>query len=186
MRSPARSSFRYAGIRRPLHGGHLPGDDAGALRVRDPLRRKSVPMTVLDQDGTQESRQYIERFAQSPYFAIQRYVDNYRDLQSDIDRGRSRVGLVISAGLRPKAWLAPRSGRPGDRRRRRQQHRNDRDELRVPDTRAYSSSVMIQQMEAVLRQANLTIRRSKPSRASGSIRIWKACSSWCLESLPSS
>ncbi len=118
---------------------------------------KSVPMTVLDQDGTQESRQYIERFARSPYFAIQRYVDNYRDLQSDVDRGRSRVGLVISADF---------GRRLGSRREAVVQVIVDGADNNTATiamnyvsqiTRAYSSSVMLEQMEAVLRQANLTI-----------------------------
>src|SRR5688572_18634965 len=56
----------------------------------------SVPMTVFDQDGTPESRQYIERFAHSPYFDVRHYVSNYRDLQRDIDRGESRIGLIVS------------------------------------------------------------------------------------------
>src|SRR5262245_33808039 len=56
---------------------------------------KSVPITVLDRDGSDKSRQYIERFEQSPYFRVQRFVSNYGDLQSDIDRGDSRIGLVI-------------------------------------------------------------------------------------------
>ena len=118
---------------------------------------KSVPMTVLDQDGTQESRQYIERFARSPYFAIQRYVDNYRDLQNDVDRGRSRVGLVISSDF---------GRRLGSRREAVVQVIVDGADNNTATiamnyvsqiTRAYSSSVMLEQMEAVLRQANLTI-----------------------------
>ena len=31
---------------------------------------KSVPITVMDRDRTAESRQYIERFAHSPYFTV--------------------------------------------------------------------------------------------------------------------
>lgn len=118
---------------------------------------KSVPMTILDQDGTQESRQYIERFANSPYFAVQRYVDNYRDLQSDIDRGKSRIGLVISRDF---------GQRLGSRRETVVQVIVDGADNNTATiamgyvsqiTRAYSSFIMMQQMEAMLRQANLTI-----------------------------
>src|SRR3954470_16523381 len=56
---------------------------------------KSVPLTVLNRDGTDKSRQYIERFQHSPYFKVQRFVSNYRDLQSDIDHGDSRIGIII-------------------------------------------------------------------------------------------
>src|SRR5204863_4215246 len=51
---------------------------------------KSVPITVLDMDSTAQSRQYIERFAHSPYFVVKHYAQNYRELQQDIDKGRSR------------------------------------------------------------------------------------------------
>src|SRR6185295_12677586 len=56
---------------------------------------KLVPMTIFDQDHSSESRQYIERFSKSPYFSIVRTVDNYAGLQEDIDRGKSRIGVVI-------------------------------------------------------------------------------------------
>ena len=84
-------------------------------------------------------------------------MDNYRDLQRDIDRGRSRVGLVVSADF---------GRRLGSRREAVVQVIVDGADNNTATiamnyvsqiTRAYSSSVMVQQMEAVLRQANLTI-----------------------------
>jgi ABC-2 type transport system permease protein len=57
---------------------------------------RSVPLTILDQNRTHHSRQYIERFAGSPYFRINRHVSNYRELQEDIDRGSSRIGIIIA------------------------------------------------------------------------------------------
>src|SRR3954464_14007937 len=45
---------------------------------------KSVPMAIFDQDGTQSSRQYIERFARSPYFEVRNYARNYRELEEGI------------------------------------------------------------------------------------------------------
>src|SRR3954468_11856787 len=56
---------------------------------------KSVPMTVLDRDGTAKAKDYIERFEQSPYFTLKRYVGSYRDLQEDLDGGETRIGLVL-------------------------------------------------------------------------------------------
>jgi len=118
---------------------------------------KSVPMTVFDQDGTPESRQYIERFAQSPYFAIRHYVDNYRDLQRDIDRGESRVGLVISSDF---------SERLGSRREAVVQVIVDGADNNTATiamgyvsqiTAAYSRSIFVTEMEAFLRQSNLPI-----------------------------
>ena len=118
---------------------------------------KSVPMTVLDQDGTAESRQYIERFVSSPYFVVRRYVDNYRELQRDIDRGESRIGIVVSADFSEKL---------GSRREAVVQVIVDGADNNTATiamnyvsqiTAAYSSSILRQEMEAVLRQANLTV-----------------------------
>jgi ABC-2 type transport system permease protein len=119
---------------------------------------KSVPMTIFDQDRTQESRQYIERFASSPYFAVRHYVDNYRDFQRDIDRGESRIGLVVPADF---------SSRIGSYREAVVQVIVDGTDNNTATiamnyvtqiTASYSQSIMLQQMETVLRQNNLTIR----------------------------
>jgi ABC-2 type transport system permease protein len=119
---------------------------------------KSVPMTIFDQDRTQESRQYIERFTRSPYFAVRHYVDNYRDLQRDIDQGESRIGLVIPADF---------SSRIGSYREAVVQVIVDGTDNNTATiamnyvtqiTASYSQSIMLQQMETVLRQNNLTIR----------------------------
>src|SRR3954463_1764795 len=56
---------------------------------------KSVPLTILDRDGTDKSRQYIERFEHSAYFEVKRQVASYRDLQQDIDRGDASIGIVV-------------------------------------------------------------------------------------------
>jgi ABC-2 type transport system permease protein len=117
----------------------------------------SVPMTVLDQDRSPQARQYIDRFVHSPYFVVRRYVNNYRDLQSDIDRGESRIGLVVSADF---------GQRLSSRREAVVQVIVDGADNNTATiamnyvaqiTQAYSSFVMMQQMEAVLRQANLTV-----------------------------
>jgi ABC-2 type transport system permease protein len=117
----------------------------------------SVPMTVLDQDRSPQARQYIDRFVHSPYFVVRRYVNNYRDLQSDIDRGESRIGLVVSADF---------GQRLSSRREAVVQVIVDGADNNTATiamnyvaqiTQAYSSFVIMQQMEAVLRQANLTV-----------------------------
>ena len=117
----------------------------------------SVPMTVFDQDGTHHARQYVERFARSPYFEVRDYVNNYRDLQRDIDRGDSRVGLVIPADF---------GQRLGSRREAVVQVIVDGADNNTATiamsyvsqiTRAYSSFILVQQMEALLRQTQLPI-----------------------------
>ena len=118
---------------------------------------KSVPMTVLDQDRTPQSRQYLERFVHSPYFVVRRYADNYSDLQRDIDRGESRIGLVVSADF---------GQRLSSRRTAEVQVIVDGADNNTATiamsyvsqiTQAYSSFVIVQQLEALLRQAQLTI-----------------------------
>lgn len=118
---------------------------------------KSVPMTVFDQDRRQESRQYIERFTRSPYFDVRNYVDNYRDLQRDIDRGQARIGLVVPADF---------SARIGSYREAVVQVIVDGSDNNTATiamnyvsqiTASYSRSIMVQQMEAVLRRNNLSI-----------------------------
>jgi ABC-2 type transport system permease protein len=117
----------------------------------------SVPMTVFDQDGTPESRQYIERFAHSPYFDVRQYVSNYRDLQRDIDRGESRIGLVVSVDF---------SERIASRREAVVQVIVDGADNNTATiamnyvsqiTQGYSSAILVQNMEALLRQNNLTV-----------------------------
>jgi ABC-2 type transport system permease protein len=118
---------------------------------------KSVPISVLDMDRTAQSRQYIDRFAHSPYFAVNHYAENYRELQKDIDQGNSRIGLVIPANF---------SERIGSRREAVVQVIVDGADSNTATiamnyassiTRAYSSFILMQEMEALLRQTNLAV-----------------------------
>lgn len=56
----------------------------------------NVPLAVLDMDGTQMSRQFIDRFAKSKYFSLRLVAGNYRELQASLDEGQCLMGLVIS------------------------------------------------------------------------------------------
>ena len=138
---------------------------------------KSVPVTVLDRDETPQTRQYIERFAHSPYFTIKRYAKAYRDLQEDIDRGETRIGLVI----------------PPDFTERLSSNREATVQVVVDGTdnntatiamsyvtaitQDYSSAVVAERMMRCCAGPKFRFRRSRPNRASGSIPIWKVCSS---------
>jgi ABC-2 type transport system permease protein len=59
----------------------------------------NVPMVIWDQDGTQASREFISRFAASPYFSLQEYVHGYQELEGAVDSGRALAALVIPAGF---------------------------------------------------------------------------------------
>ena len=54
-----------------------------------------IPTYVYDQDQTPQSRAVIERFRGSRYFEMLGTVENYRQIEKDIDRSRILLGLVI-------------------------------------------------------------------------------------------
>ncbi|MFZ0747112.1 MAG: ABC transporter permease [Terracidiphilus sp.] len=58
-----------------------------------------VPTVVVDFDHSQESRELISRFTSSPYFEVQRQLNNSRELGDLIERGNATVGLEIHAGF---------------------------------------------------------------------------------------
>jgi len=55
----------------------------------------NVPLVIWDQSNTPLSRDYISRFAASPYFAVTGYVDSYQDIERAIDRRQALIALVI-------------------------------------------------------------------------------------------
>jgi ABC-2 type transport system permease protein len=54
-----------------------------------------VPLIVWDQSGTSASRDFISHFSGSHYFQVQKYTDNYREIERAIDRREARMALVI-------------------------------------------------------------------------------------------
>jgi len=54
-----------------------------------------VETVVLDRDGTQLSRGFIERFGRSRYFNLRSQVITYEALQRMIDAGQAQMGLII-------------------------------------------------------------------------------------------
>ena len=61
-----------------------------------------VPIVVWDQEGSQVSREFVSRFTGSPYFSLQAYVTNYRDLERAVDSGKALVALAIPTGFAGK------------------------------------------------------------------------------------
>jgi ABC-2 type transport system permease protein len=128
---------------------------------------KSVPMAIFDQDGTQTSRQYIERFEQSPYFTVQRYARSYSELESGINRGTTRIGIVIPPNF---------SERLSSNREAVVQLLVDGADNNTATialsyasaiSRTYSTGIVMQQLEAVLRNMNLPV-----PAVSAEPRIW--------------
>jgi ABC-2 type transport system permease protein len=60
---------------------------------------RHVSTVVVDFDRSQESRDLISRFTSSPYFAVQRQLDNSGELTNLIEEGKATVGLEIHAGF---------------------------------------------------------------------------------------
>lgn len=54
-----------------------------------------VPILVWDQSGSPASRELVSRFAGSPYFSVQGYVQDYRAIEAALDRRAAMAALVI-------------------------------------------------------------------------------------------
>jgi ABC-2 type transport system permease protein len=56
---------------------------------------KKVTVAVLDHDQSQESLSFIHRFSASPYFTLQIFARDEKEIKRLIDKGRVKMGLVI-------------------------------------------------------------------------------------------
>ncbi|MBI4269823.1 MAG: ABC transporter permease [Candidatus Rokubacteria bacterium] len=59
------------------------------------LDAREIPLGVLDQDGSPESREYVAAFLRSGYFRLARVVRDAREAERLLDAGRARVVLVV-------------------------------------------------------------------------------------------
>jgi len=116
-----------------------------------------VPIVIFDQDGSFESRQYLERFTQSPHFRAIDWVRSYDDLQRYIDRGEARIGIVVPTNF---------GERISSNREAEVQLIVDGSDSNTATialgyvsaiTRDYSSLILMTQIEAMLRRLNLSI-----------------------------
>ena len=69
---------------------------------------KNVPVVLVDQDRTVESRELITRFDASQNFVVVDSVGSLREIDAYLDRGRAWMALAIPAGYAEHI----RSGRP--------------------------------------------------------------------------
>lgn len=58
---------------------------------------KQARLVIFDQDKTQTSRNFIDRFEKSGYFQVVGYSDNYHGIDDMIDKGEALVAMVIPA-----------------------------------------------------------------------------------------
>lgn len=66
------------------------------------LDLNTVHTIFYDQDKTTTSRNFIEEFESSGFFQIDHYADNYEDVQTYIERGKSLVAIVIPKDFEKK------------------------------------------------------------------------------------
>ena len=55
----------------------------------------NVPLVVWDQNGTNESREFIGRFTSSRYFGLSGYVSSYAGIEQVIDKREAILALVV-------------------------------------------------------------------------------------------
>lgn len=61
-----------------------------------------IPTLVYDADRSARSRELLQKFAASRFFQIKGYVDNYHEIEHQIDRGRILMGIVVPEGYAEK------------------------------------------------------------------------------------
>src|SRR5437764_12544863 len=61
---------------------------------------KHMPMAILNEDRTVESRQFLDRFVNTETFRIVGEVRNIEEMASEIRKGRASVGMQIQPHLR--------------------------------------------------------------------------------------
>ncbi|MDF2501020.1 MAG: hypothetical protein K0Q77_1734 [Anaerosporomusa subterranea] len=69
----------------------------------------NVPLVVWDQNRTNESREFIGRFAASRYFGLSGYVTTYPEIEQAIDRREAILALVIPGDFSRKLESGQRS-----------------------------------------------------------------------------
>lgn len=54
-----------------------------------------IPTLIYDADKSARSRELLQKFEASRFFQIKAYVDSYKDIEYQIDRGRVLMGIVV-------------------------------------------------------------------------------------------
>ena len=56
---------------------------------------KHLPTVVFDQSHSAESRDLLESFSASGYFDLDAHVNSFKEVNSLIDNGRAKVGIIL-------------------------------------------------------------------------------------------
>jgi ABC-2 type transport system permease protein len=60
---------------------------------------KNIPTAVLDQDVSQQSRQFVSAFEKSGYFTVTRRVSSLAEVDDVFDRGLDRAVVILKPGF---------------------------------------------------------------------------------------
>ena len=125
---------------------------------------RNVPIVVVDGDRSARSRQFIERFAASPYFDIVREETHPAAVEPDLAQGRAWLGIIIPPGFGREIE------RPGV---------GERDGPRVQvvadGTDANSSGVALGYVQGLVGQFNAGLvqeRGNGHQAVEGRVRVW--------------
>ena len=126
---------------------------------------KSVPMVVCDGDRSSASRDFVSRFTNSGYFAVEDTVDSPNEIDRHIERGNAWLALVI-----PPSFSADVLAR-----------RTVKVQLIADGSDANSSNIAIgyatqivnnYSQEILLEMLEKTPMASKPARVIPRVRVW--------------
>jgi ABC-type Na+ efflux pump permease subunit len=67
-----------------------------------PLEVKDLPMALMDEDNTTESRLLVESFRHSRVFNLKIYAQSYKEIDEIMRRGNIRACVVIPKGFSQK------------------------------------------------------------------------------------
>ena len=65
-----------------------------------------VPIAAWDADRTPQSRTYLQRFVNDPFFDLTYWAENYQQARRWVESGRARAAIIIPAGF-AEAALRP-------------------------------------------------------------------------------
>jgi ABC-2 type transport system permease protein len=122
---------------------------------------RNIPLAILDQDHTPDSRTLISSFQGSPYYRIVAVREGYPALIRDLDRGTALVVMII----------------PLDFERRLNRGQEARVQFIVDGTDATTAGVSLGYIQGIMERHNLALQREAAQRSVElpldlAVRVW--------------
>jgi ABC-2 type transport system permease protein len=132
---------------------------AASLDVTD------IPLVVCDMDRTANSRELVDHFTATGYFALQGTTERIRDVDAWLDNGRASIALVIPEGFSKKMG----NGTPAQL-----QILADGTETSSASTGfSYASMIVMQYSQNIILEKSLNQGRTVlPVRVAPEVRVW--------------